>query len=113
MSDTPTAILRDQHRKILKIADVLEEVLAHEPEPGRLDFDAVEDCVTFIRLFADALHHGKEEERRRGVAALRRGGAAMDQPRTHHVPIHLQDHDIEDCGLGAARPRLRRWRSST
>ncbi len=28
----------------------------------------------------------------------------MDQPRTHHVPIHLQDHDIEDCGLGAARP---------
>ncbi len=53
------------------------------------------------------------KERRRVVAALRRGGATMDQPRTHHVPIHLQDHDIEACGLGAARPRLRRWRSST
>jgi len=61
MSDTPTAILRDQHQKILKIADVLEEVLANEPSPGAFDFDSIEDCVTFIRLFADALHHGKEE----------------------------------------------------
>ncbi len=53
------------------------------------------------------------EERRRVVAALRRGEATMDQPRTHHVPIHLQDHETEDCGLGVERPRLRRWRSWT
>jgi len=59
--DSPTAILRDQHQKILKIADVLEEVLTHEPQPGVFDFDAIEDCVSFIRLYADALHHGKEE----------------------------------------------------
>ncbi len=59
---TPTRILRDQHQNILKIADVLQEVLAHEPEPGVFDFDAIADCVSFIRLYADALHHGKEED---------------------------------------------------
>jgi hemerythrin-like domain-containing protein len=59
--DTPTQILRDQHLKILEVADVLEEVLANEPEPGAFDYDAIADCVSFIRLYADALHHGKEE----------------------------------------------------
>jgi len=62
MNDSPTRILRDQHQKILKIADVLEEVLAHEPEPGAWDYDAISDCVSFVRLYADALHHGKEED---------------------------------------------------
>ena len=60
--DTPTRILRDQHRNILKVADVLEEVLSREPELGALDFDAIADCASFIRLYADALHHGKEED---------------------------------------------------
>ena len=61
-NDTPTRILRDQHRNILKIADVLEDVLGREPTPGAFDYDAIEDCVSFIRLYADALHHGKEED---------------------------------------------------
>lgn len=61
-NDTPTQILRDQHQKILKVADVLEEVLGNEPEPGAFDFDAIADCVSFIRQYADALHHGKEED---------------------------------------------------
>ena len=61
-NDTPTRMLRDQHQNILKIADVLEEVLGHEPQPGAFDYDAIEDCVSFIRLYADALHHGKEED---------------------------------------------------
>ena len=60
-NDTPTRILRDQHENILRIATVLEVILAGEAKPGALDFDALEDCVSFIRLYADALHHGKEE----------------------------------------------------
>jgi hemerythrin-like domain-containing protein len=59
---TPTRILRDQHKNILKVADVLQEVLGNEPEPGAFDYDAIGDCVSFIRLYADALHHGKEED---------------------------------------------------
>lgn len=61
-AETPTKILREQHRNILKVADLLEEILSHEPEPGVLDYDSLEDCVAFIRLYADALHHGKEED---------------------------------------------------
>ncbi len=56
-----TTGLRDEHDWILKVAGVLEEVLSREGDQG-LDFDAVEDCVTFIRLFADACHHGQEED---------------------------------------------------
>lgn len=29
---------------------------------GEADFDAIEQCTRFIRLFADACHHGKEED---------------------------------------------------
>ena len=58
---TSTAGLREEHQWILKVAGVLDEILAREVEQG-LDFDAVEDCVTFIRLFADACHHGQEED---------------------------------------------------
>ena len=58
---TPTGILREQHRNILKVADILEAVLGREPSPGVLDYPAIEDCARFIRLYADALHHGKEE----------------------------------------------------
>jgi hemerythrin-like domain-containing protein len=61
-NDTPTRILRDQHKNILKIADILEEVLSIEPEPGAFDYDAIADCIAFIKLYADALHHGKEED---------------------------------------------------
>lgn len=61
MDDTPTRVLRNQHRNILRLADILQEVLLHEPEPGALDYDSLEDCIAFIRLYADALHHGKEE----------------------------------------------------
>jgi len=58
----PTRVLRDQHVNILKVADVLEAVLDAPTASGELDFDGAEECVRFIRLYADALHHGKEEE---------------------------------------------------
>jgi hemerythrin-like domain-containing protein len=63
MESTPTATsgLRDEHQWILKVAGALDEILAREVDQG-LDFDAIEECVTFIRLFADACHHGQEED---------------------------------------------------
>jgi hemerythrin-like domain-containing protein len=60
--ETPTAILRDQHRNILKVAAVLDQVLGDGSEAHEIDYDAVADCISFIRLYADALHHGKEED---------------------------------------------------
>jgi len=60
--DTPTRLLREQHRNILAVTDVLEEILERAHATGSMDFDGVADCVAFIRLYADALHHGEEED---------------------------------------------------
>jgi len=58
MVDTATEMLRAEHRLILEVASVLERVL----EIGGGDHDTLGDCVAFFRLFADACHHGKEED---------------------------------------------------
>lgn len=58
---TPTGMLREEHQLILKVLDVLQ-VLLEKADGGEWDLDAVQECVEFFRLFADACHHGKEED---------------------------------------------------
>ena len=57
-----TTILREEHRLIIRVVGVLERLLDRHGEGEPLDLDAVESCATFFRLFADACHHGKEED---------------------------------------------------
>lgn len=59
--ETATSRLREEHRHILAVAEALDALLA-EANAGRWNVEAFADCVTFIRLFADACHHGKEED---------------------------------------------------
>jgi hemerythrin-like domain-containing protein len=60
-ANTPTAELREEHRLILQVAGALETLLA--PTAGApLPLHDVGRCITFFRLFADACHHGKEED---------------------------------------------------
>lgn len=61
-SETPTSRLREEHQLILQVADAMQALLADEAETGEPDVAAMAECVTFIRLFADACHHGKEED---------------------------------------------------
>jgi hemerythrin-like domain-containing protein len=61
MSESATSRLRAEHQLILQVADALETLVARS-ESGDSDFDALADCISFIRLFADACHHGKEED---------------------------------------------------
>ncbi len=58
---TPTGMLREEHQLILKTLDILQ-VLIETGEAGDWDIDGMEECVAFFRLFADACHHGKEED---------------------------------------------------
>jgi hemerythrin-like domain-containing protein len=61
-SDTATGMLRDEHQLILGVVDVLDETLNSTNSASHLDFDVVDSCISFFRLFADACHHGKEED---------------------------------------------------
>lgn len=59
--ETPTGMLRDEHQVILRVLGVFEGLL-REGDDGEWDFDGLERCITFFRAFADACHHGKEED---------------------------------------------------
>jgi hemerythrin-like domain-containing protein len=60
-TESATSRLREEHVRILEVADALAS-LVDAAGDGRWDLDGFADCVTFIRLFADACHHGKEED---------------------------------------------------
>lgn len=98
-----TQVLRDEHQWILAVAGALERLLGATPEA--LDFDAVEKCVTFIRLFADACHHGKEE----GLLfpALEDQGLPRD---TGPIAVMLHEHRLgreATAVMSAALPEAR------
>jgi hemerythrin-like domain-containing protein len=59
-NDTATALLREQHRLILKTVAAFERAMGDDDvlPPAR----DVEAFITFFRLFTDACHHGKEED---------------------------------------------------
>ncbi len=59
---TPTGVLRNEHQLILRVAAVLESIVGTRERGAAIDFESLEDCITFIRLYADACHHGKEED---------------------------------------------------
>jgi hemerythrin-like domain-containing protein len=58
----PSAVLRDEHKTILRVLDVLEKITAKSDSGGGLDIGSSRRCVEFFRLFADACHHAKEED---------------------------------------------------
>jgi hemerythrin-like domain-containing protein len=58
---TATAVLRDEHRLILRVVDAFERMLAVQ-DSADLPLDDIGECIVFFRLFTDACHHGKEED---------------------------------------------------
>ncbi|MCL1593190.1 MAG: hemerythrin domain-containing protein [Actinomycetia bacterium] len=88
LGSTPTAVLRDEHRLILEVADALDQLFAVEPGGAALDFDAVDRCITFFRLFADACHHTKEEDLL--FPELERAGLPHD---SGPIAVMLNEHE--------------------
>lgn len=60
--ERPSAVLRDEHRVILRVVGVLERLLDRNARGEGLETEALAECVTFFRLFADLCHHAKEED---------------------------------------------------
>lgn len=84
-SETATSRLRDEHQHILAVAEAMQGLIA-DADAGRWNVNAFADCVTFIRLFADACHHGKEEDLL--FPEMEKGG----MPR-HQGPIAVMLHE--------------------
>jgi len=85
---TSTAVLRDEHRLILEVAEALDGLLRDEADGNSLDYDTVGACITFFRLFADACHHGKEEDLL--FPELERAGLPHD---TGPIAVMLSEHE--------------------
>ncbi|MCP5070958.1 MAG: hemerythrin [bacterium] len=62
LATTPTAMLREEHQLILQVVRSLSARIAADRTGDPLDYDFMARYITFFRLFADACHHGKEEE---------------------------------------------------
>ncbi len=85
---SPTAVLREEHQLILKVASQLDGMLLQESTDVDLDYDTVAKCITFFRLFADACHHGKEEDLL--FPGLEAEGMARD---SGPIAVMLYEHD--------------------
>mgnify|MGYP005841228603 FL=1 len=57
-----TEILRNEHRVIERVLDVLQRIAERAGAGGPLDADSARQAVAFFRGFADRCHHAKEEE---------------------------------------------------
>jgi hemerythrin-like domain-containing protein len=59
---TPTDVLRDEHRVILRALDVVERAIARAAGGAAVPDGWWADAVAWLRGFADANHHAKEEQ---------------------------------------------------
>ncbi len=55
-------ILRNEHRVIERVLDVLQRIAERAESGGPLDVDSARQAIAFFRGFADRCHHAKEEE---------------------------------------------------
>lgn len=96
--DDATGLLRAEHRLILEVASILERLL----DAGGGDVEALGDCVAFFRLFADACHHGKEEDLL--FPALQDEGMPGD---VGPIAVMLEEHRIGRRFVGRMAEALR------
>ena len=87
-AESATSRLREEHQLILQVADAMQAQVA-EADAGNWDFEAFDQCVTFIRLFADACHHGKEEDLL--FPELEKAGMSRQQGP---IAVMLEEHRI-------------------
>lgn len=61
-SESPVMVLRAEHQIILRVVRILGRLMDRFEQAGEFAEAPLAKCVEFIRLFADACHHGKEED---------------------------------------------------
>lgn len=61
LSAQPLALLQGEHRVIEQVLDCLEHLADQATSTGTLDRQAARDALSFLQVFADQCHHGKED----------------------------------------------------
>ncbi|MBI5863083.1 MAG: hemerythrin domain-containing protein [Planctomycetes bacterium] len=88
-STPPCDTLKEEHRVIERVLQVLA-VLARRSDRGEgFDEGGFSRCVEFFRLFADACHHGKEEDLL-FPALIERGMPGEGGP----IAVMLYEHNV-------------------
>ncbi len=103
----PTDILSSEHRVIELVLDCLECIAEGARKNQSLDIASAEKAVLFLRTFADACHHGKEEQQL--FTALEARGMPT---RVGPIAVMLGEHEIGralireiDAAISAAKNR--------
>ncbi len=103
----PTDILSSEHRVIEQVLDCLECIAQGARKNQSLDIASAEKAVLFLRTFADACHHGKEEQQL--FTALEARGMPT---RVGPIAVMLGEHEIGralireiDAAISAAKNR--------
>ncbi len=60
--DWPSDVLRGEHQVILRVLRVLRHLVDRSKRGEGLHTASAIQCAEFLRLFADACHHAKEED---------------------------------------------------
>jgi hemerythrin-like domain-containing protein len=60
--EKPCGVLKAEHQVILRVIGVLGRLIGRSKAGEGFEVEALGRCVEFLRFFADACHHAKEEE---------------------------------------------------
>ena len=58
----PIGLLMTEHRLIERLISVIIKQAGRIQEDKLADVEFVDDCIDFIKTYADRCHHGKEED---------------------------------------------------
>ncbi len=97
--------LKDEHKVIMRMLDVMEAMCGRLGQGETVDLDFLDQAVDFIRTFADKCHHGKEQDTL--FPAMGKKGFPMN---TGPIAVMLVEHDQGRTfvkGLDAAVQRLK------
>ncbi len=102
----PTHFLRHEHRVIEQGLRALEGLCSRLKLGEQIPHDAIARALDFIRVYADQLHHGKEEDYL--FPALRRSGMQFEEGSLEFLS---REHDTERQLLAALGVEFEAYRN--
>lgn len=104
--DSPTELLRIDHRVIEQVLDALENISMQIGRGVAVPRESIEEMIVFSQTFVDACHHGKEESCL--FPCLERRGIPRDGP----IGVMLYEHQVGREYVKKIQQQLAEYRRS-